>query len=155
MRAMAPTSRRFSPRHMARRAALQALYAHQISGESDPQKLVADVLRHARLPKSAREFLQRLVKAAVDREKLADSVIQKVAENWDIDRISVVDRNILRLGIAEFLDFPDISYRVTIDEAVELAKEFGSADSSKFVNGVLDAALRKLREMGLVSKEDG
>ncbi|HHH80661.1 MAG TPA: transcription antitermination factor NusB [candidate division Zixibacteria bacterium] len=105
------------------------------------------------LRKEVYPFLKKLITSAIEREKFADEIIREVTENWELERIAAIDRNILRLGIAEFLDFPDISPRVTIDEAIELAKEFGDQDSSKFVNGVLDAALRKLRQLGLVTKD--
>ena len=142
------------PRHRARRAALQALYAHMMSGESDPEKLFNDVVAvNKELRKEVYPFLKKLIISAIEREKFADEIIREVTENWELERIAAIDRNILRLGIAEFLDFPDISPRVTIDEAIELAKEFGDQDSSKFVNGVLDAALRKLRQLGLVTKD--
>ena len=150
MRDTQPDKSKF-PRHLARRAVVQAMYEHLIGGESDVDVL----LSHAedadqKLPPGARQFARELLKAALERESLADSIIEQVATNWDLDRISTVDRCILRLGIAEFLDFDTISPKVTIDEAVELAKEFGGVESPKFVNGVLDAALKKLRELNLL-----
>ncbi len=150
----AKVDKRQFPRHMARRVVVQAMYEHFMSGENDAEKL----LSHAEgagepLPEEARDFALQLLRAALDREKLADKIIAEVATNWELDRISAVDRSILRVGIAEMLDFYSISPRVTIDEAVELAKEFGGAESPKFVNGVLDAALQKLRELKLIPEE--
>ena len=142
------------PRHMARRAVVQALYEYLLTGNDD----VEGLLDHAeeadeRLSDDARQFARQLLKSAIERAQLADSIIEQVTTNWELDRISAVDRSILRMGIAEFLDFESISPRVTIDEAVELAKEFGGIESPKFVNGVLDAALKKLRRMNLVPEE--
>ena len=133
---------------------MQALYEYLLTGNDD----VEGLLDHAeeadeRLSDDARQFARQLLKSAIERAQLADSIIEQVTTNWELDRISAVDRSILRMGIAEFLDFESISPRVTIDEAVELAKEFGGIESPKFVNGVLDAALKKLRRMNLVPEE--
>jgi len=146
--------KRSFPRHSARRAVLMAMFAHQLGEESDAAKLEETVRSFDELPDNAREFFRQLLVSAIARENLADAVIAQVADNWEIERISAVDRNILRIGIAELLDFPTISLKVTIDEAIELAKEFGGAQSSKFVNGLLDAAQKKLVEMGLLKKEE-
>ncbi|RKZ34689.1 transcription antitermination factor NusB [bacterium] len=143
------------PRHLARRAVLQAMYIHLANDENDTQKLFQYVIElDENIPAVVHNFIEELLESAIDRGKIADSVIDKVTENWELERISMIDRSILRIGIAEFLDFPNISPKVTIDEAVELAKEFGSADSPKFVNGVLDAALKEIRDMKLLAKEE-
>ena len=142
------------PRHLTRRAVLQAMYEHLVNDENNIDILIKDVLQFDNIPESSQKFFSKLLECSLDREHLADSVIKEVAENWELERINIIDRNILRIGIAEFLDFPKISPKVTIDEAVELAKEFGNKDSTKFVNGVLDAALRKLMKMKLIKKED-
>ncbi len=139
------------PRHIARRAVLQAIYGHVLNGEENREKLLGDVTSLGNsLPKPVEEFSEKLLEAAIERIKLANSVIMKVIENWELDRINILDRCILYIGIAEFVDFPDIAPNVSIDEAVELAKEFGSIDSPKFVNGILDAVLRLLIEMKMV-----
>jgi len=143
------TSKKSFPRHRARRAALMAMFAHQIGGENALESLIEMILSYEELQDSVIEFFKELLQASLLREELADSIIDEVAENWEINRISAVDRNILRIGIAEFIDFPKISSNVTIDEAIELAKEFGSAQSSKFVNGILDAAMRKLKKLDI------
>lgn len=138
------------PRHIARKCAFQAIYAHMVKGESDPEELIQIVLKYEELAsKVPVDFLRKLIISAIDRRSLADKFIQNVAENWELERISVVDRNILQLGIAEFMDFEETSPAVIIDEALELSKEFGSADSSRFINGILDTVFRKLVEEGL------
>ena len=131
-----------------------AMFAHQLADENDIAKLEETVRSFDELPVSAIKFFRELLMATIARENLADSIIGAVTDNWEIERISAVDKNILRMGIAELLDFPTISLKVTINEAIELAKEFGSAQSSKFVNGVLDAAQKKLVEMGLLKKDE-
>ena len=72
-----------------------------------------------------------------------DSMIKEVSTNWDINRISIVDRSNLRLAIYQLLDCPDVPVKVVINEAIELAKKYSTAQASKFINGVLDAILKK------------
>ena len=86
----------------------------------------------------AQVFARELVTAAVERSAELDELIASASKNWRIDRMSRVDRNILRLGACELLAFRDVPTKVVINEAVELAKRFGTAESSAFVNGVLD-----------------
>jgi N utilization substance protein B len=86
----------------------------------------------------AQRFARDLVAAASDRGAEIDALIAGASKNWRIDRMSRVDRNILRLGTSELIAFPEVPVKVVINEAVELAKRFGTAESSAFVNGVLD-----------------
>ncbi len=85
-----------------------------------------------------REYAERLVRGVHGHTQTTDPMIEKFAENWKIDRMACVDRNILRLATYEILHADDIPVKVAINEAVELAKRYGEADSSKFVNGILD-----------------
>ncbi len=85
-----------------------------------------------------REYTERLVRGVAEKLSAIDEIIERFAENWEIDRMACVDRNILRLGAYEMLYIPEIPMKVAINEAVELAKRYGEADSSKFVNGILD-----------------
>ena len=86
----------------------------------------------------AQTFARELVAAASDGAAKIDELIASASKNWRIDRMSRVDRNILRLGVCELVAFRDVPVKVVINEAVELAKRFGTAESSAFVNGVLD-----------------
>ena len=86
----------------------------------------------------AQTFARELVAAATEKSTEIDEMIASASKNWRIDRMSRVDRNILRLGVCELLAFRDVPVKVVINEAVELAKRFGTAESSAFVNGVLD-----------------
>jgi N utilization substance protein B len=88
--------------------------------------------------KSIQEFTQRLIAGIADRLKAIDDVISSYATNWQLKRMAVIDRNVLRIGVYELLFAPDIPPKVTINEAVELAKKYGDMESSKFVNGILD-----------------
>jgi N utilization substance protein B len=87
---------------------------------------------------AAQQFARDLVAAAAERAAEIDELITASSKNWRIDRMSRVDRNILRLGTCELITFKDVPLKVVINEAVELAKRFGTAESSAFVNGVLD-----------------
>lgn len=85
-----------------------------------------------------REYTEKIVRGAESQLVSLDSCIEKYAENWTVERMACVDRNILRLAAYELLYVDDIPVKVAINEAVELAKRYGEADSSKFVNGILD-----------------
>jgi transcription antitermination protein NusB len=131
-----------------RREELLAFAAQHIPGFS-PEELAAlsrDEL--ARLIRSeAVAFAQRLVTGVRGRRAELDAMIQQVAENWTLSRMAATDRNVLRLGAYELLH-SDTPERVAVDEAVELAKRFGSAQSGPFVNGILDRLLRQKAERG-------
>ncbi len=127
-------------RRQAREAVLEALYCYEMRAADDDLKEIFDYCaeRHS-LDKDVSEFgYDLLCKTVKNRDEL-DKSIELHTENWDLKRLAVIDRNILRLGLAEIIYFPDIPKKVSIDEAIELAKIYGSADSGRFVNGVLDA----------------
>ena len=85
-----------------------------------------------------REYTERLTEGTLDKLSTIDPTIERYAENWSMGRMACVDRNILRLAVYEMLFVEEIPLKVAINEAVELAKRYGEADSSKFVNGILD-----------------
>jgi transcription antitermination protein NusB len=127
-------------RRTGRAYALQLLYAR----DGDPATDVAGAAAawaeafQIELDDAAKAFARELVDAAQDRAAKLDELITAASKNWRIDRMSRVDRNILRLGACELVAFRDVPVKVVINEAVELAKRFGTAESSAFVNGVLD-----------------
>ena len=127
-------------RRTGRAYALQLLYARDGDPATD---LSGPVMSWAgefdlEIEPTAQTFARDLVAAAVERAGEIDDLIASASKNWRIDRMSRVDRNILRLGACELLAFRDVPVKVVINEAVELAKRFGTAESSAFVNGVLD-----------------
>lgn len=132
-----------SARRRSRRAALQALYAADVRArgafDADAPLAALDLLaEHFELAPGARAFAEEIVKGvAAERERL-DLRLAEVARNWRIDRMALVDRNLLRLAAWEIL-CGDTPAAVAIDEAVDLAREFGDEGSPRFVNGVLDA----------------
>ncbi len=137
-------------RTLSRESALQILYQLEV-GKDDLPSVLNDYWNREEIDKSVREFADTLV--AGIRENLAkiNEVISKYADNWEIKRMAVVDRNILRLATYELLFVKDIPPKVSINEAIDLAKKYGDSESSKFVNGVLDKI--KKMETPLVPKD--
>jgi len=137
-------------RRKARVLAFQALYAWEMS-RGEPGELASlawlEPEKIAALDEEARAFVRFLVLGTVESVEEIDAAIQRHLEHWDISRLSKVDLSILRLGAYAIIKQPDIPASVSIDESIEIAKEYGSPESYKFVNGVLDS-IRKAREAG-------
>jgi len=126
-----------SIRRRAREVALQVLYQLEID-RGDVQEVLDLYWENFRPPPKAREFSQRLVEGVRQNQGQIDRLIGENSDNWTLKRMAMVDRNILRLATFELLFCPDIPFKVTLNEAVELAKKFGADDSSAFINGILD-----------------
>jgi len=125
-------------RRLARELALKILYRYE-EGDRDLPGILAATLQRKKYADADKEFCTHLVKKTVSNLDDIDQHITKVLKNWPYNRVSVIDKVILRLGACEILYFQDIPPQVTINEAVELGKKFGGSDSSKFINGVIDA----------------
>ena len=123
-------------RHKARMIALQALYEIDAVARK-PEAVTERLLAEAELSAENSEFVRELVSGAVKNREEIDRNIHKYAPAWPVDQIAIIDRNILRLAIFEILFDNKVPIKVAVNEAVELAKTFGSDKSSKFVNGVL------------------
>jgi transcription antitermination protein NusB len=138
-------------RRIVREKVVQALYAHEISG--DPvEHVVRHVLAGLESNKTAHEFARSLVNETVRNTPEIDKVIKSKVANWDFSRIAILDRLILRMAICELLYFKEIPPKVTMNEAIELAKLFSTERSGQFVNGVLDAVLNDMKVSGELSK---
>jgi len=124
------------PRRLARVAALQTLYEVDCS-QHDWQSAFASRMAEEPLPKGAEEFARELVEAVVVFRTAIDELIGRIAPEWPLDQMAIVDRNILRMGIYEVLYSSSTPLKVAINESVELAKLFGSDNSTRFVNGAL------------------
>ncbi|MCM8813960.1 MAG: transcription antitermination factor NusB [Candidatus Omnitrophica bacterium] len=126
-------------RSLSREYALQILYAVNIRKNDQPH-YVQEVFwqNHADEASEVKDFAQTLVQGTVSRLDEIDPLISRYADNWRLDRMAVIDRNILRMATYELLFLPDIPPKVTINEAVEMAKKFGDEESGRFVNGILD-----------------
>jgi len=129
-------------RSRARRLALQYLYYVDLEGGAGGAAPFDEFARSFGPGGADIEYAAELVRRVASGREGLDSAIDAAAENWDVERISVVERNVLRLGCAELSPGSDVPAASVIDEAVVLAKEFGDAASGGFVNGVLDAVRR-------------
>ena len=134
------------PRSQARRLALQYLYMVDVGGREHAEPPAAFLQVHADRDE-VRAFAAALVAAVLDDQARLDAAITQALEHWDLQRVAPVERNILRLGCAELVA-REVPTGVALDEAVELAKCFGSKDSGGFVNGVLDRIRRQREEQG-------
>lgn len=146
---MSNASPRVSSRHLARRQALQVLYQLDVNGQATATTALYHFERyfaeHDGKPDAILPFTTELVLGVVKNREQIDREIDQVSAAWKLVRMPAVDRNILRLGVFEMRHRNDIPATVTIDEMVELAKEFGSENTAAFVNGVLD----RVRKEGL------
>lgn len=125
-------------RRKIRTLALQTLY--ELDCTTHPaQDVLTRYITQKSIPEDAARFLRTLVEGAVTQHHTLDSLIHQHAPEWPVDQISVVDRNILRIAIFEMTAVPDTPLKVAINEAVELAKTYGSASAPRFINGVLGA----------------
>jgi N utilization substance protein B len=100
------------------------------------------------------EFARELIKHTLRTKTFAIESIKQTIENWEFDRITMIDRIILEMAIAELLNFPDISPKITINEAIEVAKQYSTDKSGIFVNGLLDTLLKRFIKEGLISKKE-
>ncbi len=141
-------------RHLARSTVLQTLYEWDFGNfEGDADVILARNIAEYAPGSQDDRFMKNLFKGVIDKRKDLDNIITKAAPEWPLEKISLMDRNILRLGLFEllFADREEVPPKVAINEAIELAKKFGGETSSKFINGVLGAIYK---EMGEPGKED-
>ncbi len=140
-------------RREAREAVLQALYANEI-GEGKWTNIVKAVIK-PRLAddKNTFKFAERLFLKVVNNQETVDEVMQAHLNNWRVDRLMTIDRQLLRMAITEFLFFDQIPTKVTINEAIEISKKFSTKKSGNFINGILDSALEQLQKDGRIEKK--
>ncbi len=124
-------------RRKSRESALQVLYQLNITRQ-DATTALARFQEHFLSQGEADDFLNRLVLGVLEHFSELDRLIAKYSENWRLDRINTIDRNILRIALFELLYCEEIPPKVTINEAIDLGKRFGSEDSGSFINGILD-----------------
>ena len=136
-------------RRAAREAALQMLYQCEV-GRSGASESIATYWparedEQERPPESLREFANRIVRGTLDRQADIDRLVSSHAQNWRIERMTVIDRIVLRMAVYEMLAEPETPSKVIINEAIELARSFSGDEAVPFVNGVLDAVRKELR----------
>jgi N utilization substance protein B len=129
-------------RRKSREFALQMLFEWDVTHQKAP-RVEQLFWKSARAADSTRKFANQLFEGAIGEAELTDKLVQKLSDNWKLERLAAVDRSILRLAIYE-LRFGTAPPKVVIDEALELAKKFSSADAPSFLNGILDAARKTL-----------
>lgn len=132
-------------RRKARETALKTLYSLDLSGADTHSPLT---LHDANEEASAETlaFAEELVKGVITNQEEIDSIITSFSSNWKISRMAVIDRNILRIGIFELKWRPDIPARVTLNETIEIGKQFGTEESGSFINGILDKVAKSINK---------
>ena len=131
-------------RRKARELVLRTLYAYDMLPR-DINQIFAETAEGVELGADNLEFARRCLDTVMKHQNELDRHIVKLAEHWDLDRIAVIDRIILRMALAELYHMPDIPEKAAINEAIDLAKQYSTLESSAFVNGILDAALAESR----------
>lgn len=128
-------------RTRARELALQFLYQHDLV--SLPTSKADDFLRDEEKDVETRRFAKRLLEGTLEHRDELDAVIQSVAQNWNISRMAVIDRNVLRLATHELMHCTDIPPKVAINEAIEIGKRYSTQNSGAFINGILDKIMNR------------
>ena len=128
-------------RRTARELALKFLYQTEFNSNS-PDSELNSFCDRANVSEEVQNFTQTLIKNILFHKKEVDELLQKISANWAPDRMAVIDKNILRLGICELLFDPTTPPKVVINEAVEIAKKFGTEESPDFINGILDKVFK-------------
>ncbi len=131
-------------------AVMQVLYAHEMS--KDPvDKIKKDLLPEIKEEES-RDFVNQLIELTLKDEEMLDKMILEKVVNWELERMALIDKILLRMGITELMNFPEIPPKVSINEAIDIAKEYCTRNSGKFVNGILDAVLDDLKKANKLNK---
>lgn len=134
-----------SNRRRIRERVLQVLYAHEFT--HDPiDDIIGRLLTDLNRAEKSWTFASTLIHAVIDSAEECDALIRGQVEHWEFNRLAVIDKIILRMALCEFLLFEDIPPKVTINEAIEIARSYSTEKSDKFVNGVLDSLLETLKK---------
>lgn len=139
-----------SQRRIAREKSLQILYAYELNREH--LSIISDSIVADTLNSNDKKFAIALVQNVIAHERDLDDFIKGKVNNWEIERIALIDRLLLRMGIAELLFFSDIPPKVSINEVIEIAKDYSTSNSGKFLNGILDAVLSEFKTSGKMIK---
>jgi transcription antitermination protein NusB len=131
-------------RRKSRELALQVLYACESGNEEEFEQVLGTFGQDSTGHESISGYAKKLVKKVLDARTQIDDLLSKHTANWDLKRMTVIDRNILRMAVGELLFFKETPFKVVIDEAVEIAKIYGTEESWKFVNGVIDSIHKEM-----------
>lgn len=132
------------PRRQAREIILQALYALDLTQET-PDKVINDIIDRYKPEDNAVEYITNLFYTVVEKKEWSESIISQFLENWDFDRVARLDKLILRMAICELYFRDDVPRKVSIAEAIEIAKLYSTEESSSFVNGILDSVYKQYK----------
>jgi len=139
-----------SSRHLSRSIVMQSLYEWDFSGRKPEalRKIVEKNIKEFGPGLDDETFVWQLITGVVERLSQIDKIIEKAAPEWPIDQITIVDRNVLRIGLYELLyeNKEEVPQKVAINEAIELAKTFGGENSGKFINGVLGTVYKEIEK---------
>ena len=124
---------------------LQALYEAEFS-DRDPADIVDEQIGRRVPSDETAEHARALFMRTMAKRDDLDHILRSVLDNWELERVSIVDRNILRFALAEVLYFPEVPARVIIDEAIEVAHRYSSEEAGRFVNGLLDRLVKEFRK---------
>jgi transcription antitermination protein NusB len=138
-------------RRVVRERVLQALYAYELSKEPI-QTIIENIAGDLQKQPESYEFAKQLILKVIEHTKELDDLIKQHAEHWEFSRIAIIDRIVLRMSICELLHFDDIPPKVSMNEAIEIARTFSTDKSDKFVNGILDAVLDDLKKTSRINK---
>lgn len=133
-------------RREAREWVLQILFRLDMNPEEDLDAVFRDFWAEQKSDRKAQEFTESIARGVRQHLSTIDAMIRQYAEHWDIKRMGIVDRNVMRMAIYEMLECPDIPRVVSINEAVDIAKYFSSGESGRFVNGILDRIRKELEQ---------
>lgn len=131
-------------RSRSREWALRILYAWETRGGAPLDVVLEDFMVRRTIAPARRDYIRRLIAALAERVEEVDDELRECIANWRLERLSAIDRNVLRIAAVEMLAFDDVPPRVSIQEALRLAEKYGTEQSPRFVNGVLDALMRRL-----------
>lgn len=132
-------------RRKGREAALQLLFLNDLSGVYN-DRVVANFWEENPTDSETREFAMRLLTGALENVSVIDETVSRLSAHWKLNRMAAVDRNVLRLAVYELCHCPDIPTKVSLNEAIEIAKKFGSEESGAFVNGILDQVAKTIKK---------
>jgi len=135
-----------SSRRRCREYVLKALYAYEM-GEQSAEEITDSIINAGGLDDKFLDFAVSLFETVIENLSTIDHYIETLATNWRLNRIAIVDKNILRIAITEVEHMPDIPIKVAINEAVELAKKYSTHESASFVNGILDRVLHEKKNV--------
>ena len=135
----------FHPRRAARKAVLEALFAHQFTCDN-PKKTLEGVIRTNQLKDNNLDFMDKLFHCVIDNSDFSEKLIKLHLQNWELGRVAQVDRLLLRMGICEIFFMDNIPPKVSISEMVEISKIYSTDESPGFINGVLDAIYKENNE---------